>query len=444
MNVKEDRSLASKWEVPDPLTVVFTLRSGVKFHDGTDFNASAVVANYEHVVNDGARSGAVADLQAVDRVEAVDPITAIFHMKRPDGGLFTKLGDRPGFQNSPTALMKYGSSFANGDYKRNPVGTGAFKFKGWQEGSFIQVEKFDGYWQAGHPNIQGVDWRVIPDPNTAFAAFRTGDLDVLWGLDSKNMKTVKDMSGVTFAQQAGVSIPSFMLNTARPPFNNPHAGRAVSYAINRQAIVDALFNGTARKAATWIGPGNAEFDPNYQGLWFDEAKARSELSVGGLTDGFEFMITGSENPKDAEMLQAVQAQLAKFKIKMTVEFNKDFVARFRDDHIGDGFYSAYSGRAEPSQSFNFKDAASGVYASGGAKATDDKFETMLADLESTLDFEARRKKLYELADRVNELGWDVFLWHPDTLVAHYDTLAFEVFGDGKPHLGQGDVTAYAS
>jgi peptide/nickel transport system substrate-binding protein len=438
----ESRSLAESWEYADPTRLVFTLRSGVKFHDGTDFNAEAVAYNHQHVVTNGARSGAPADLQAIDRVEVVDPQTAVFHMKRPDGGLLTKLGDRPGFQSSPTAIELHGGSFADGNYKRNPVGTGAFKFKGWQEGSFLQVERFADYWQEGNPKVAGIDWRIIPDPNTAFAAFRSGELDLLWALDPKNISAVKDLDTATFKQSRGVSIPSFTLNTARPPFNNPHATRAASFAINRDPIIASLLGGTAVPASTWIAPGNAEFDPNYKGLWYDPEKAKEELALGGLDDGFEFLVCTSETPLVSEMLQVIQAQLAEVGITMKIEFNPGFVARFLDDKIGDAFYAAYSGRAEPSQSFNFKNAKAGVYVSGGTKATSPEFETLLTELESTLDLDGRSAKLYEMADFVNDNGWDLFLWHPDTLVAAQNYVEIDVFGDGKPHLGQGDVTIY--
>ncbi|MGE0541666.1 MAG: ABC transporter substrate-binding protein [Dehalococcoidia bacterium] len=434
------RSLAETWEYSDPATLVFRLRKGVTFHDGTAFNAAAVKANWQHVVTNGSRSGATADLQAIDTVETPDDSTAIFKMKRPDGGLITKLGDRPGFQSSPAALEKFGGDFQSGDYKRNPVGTGAFIFDGWQQSNYLRVKSNPNYWQADCPKVAGIEWKVIPDPNTAFAGFRTGDLNLLWGVQADKVKTVKELPKTVFQQQVGVSIPSFTLNTMRPPFNNPRAGRALSFAINRQAIIDGLFGGLARPASTWIGPGNAEFDPNYKGLWHDPAKAKQELAAGGLTSGFKFLITSGTSPTDLQVLQVIQSQIAEFGMQMEIEQHASYTARFQDENIGDGFYSAYSGRAEPSQSFNFKDAAAGVYVSGGTKPADPGFERMLADLEATLDAKERQKKLYQLADYVNERGWDVFLWHPDTLTARHESVSLEVFGDGKPHLGQCDIS----
>jgi ABC-type transport system substrate-binding protein len=427
----------------DPTTLRFKLRSGVMFHDNTPFNAEAVRANWQHVVKDGSRSGAPADLQAIDTVQTPDANTAIFKLKRADGGLLVKLGDRPGFQSSPTAMEKYGPDFKTGEYKRNPVGTGAFIFDGWQSSNYTRVKRNPSYWQKDCPMIEGVEWKVTPDLNTAFAGLRTGLLNVLWGVSPDTIDQVKKTPKLQFRQQAGVSIGSFTLNTARPPFNNAHASRALSYAIDRKAIIDGLFLGTARPAATWIGPGNAEFDPNYKGLWYDPAKVKEELAAAGLPGGFKFLILTSAGPELLQLLQAVQAQIAPFGFKMEIQQDNDFPAKFQDSHLGDGFYSAYSGRAEPSQSFNFKDAAAGVYASSGAKATDPEFERMLADLEPTLDFNQRKAKLYKLADFVNERGWDTFLWHNDTLAAAHETVSFEMFGDGKPHLGQCDVTVSA-
>lgn len=433
------RSLAESWEYIDPTTLSFKLRRGVTFHDGTPFTAEAVKVNWQHVAKDGARSGATADLQAIDGVQTPDELTAVFKLKRPDGGLLTKLCDRPGFQSSPTALAKYGADFKTGEYKRNPVGTGAFVFDGWQSSSYLRVKRNPNYWQKDCPVIEGIEWKTIPDSATALAGFRTGDLNLLWGVGPDNVETVKKLPRTQFRQQPGVSIASFTLNTVRPPFNNPHAGRALSYAIDRKAIIDALYLGMARPASTWIGPGNAEFDPNYKGLWFDAKKVKDELAAGGFPGGFKFLITTGAGADLLQLLQAIQAQIAQFGLRMEIQQDAAYTAKFQDEHLGDGFYSGYSGRAEPSQSFNFKDAAAGVYVSGGTKPADPEFERMLADLESTLDFKARQQKLYKLADFVNDRGWDVFLWHPDTLAAHPENVSLEMFGDGKPHLGQCDV-----
>src|SRR5262249_16657109 len=108
LKIQPSRSLAESWEDVDPTTLRFKLRTGVMFHDKTPFNAEAARANWQHVVKDGSRSGAPADLQAIDSVQTPDANTAIFKLKRADGGLLVKLGDRPGFQSSPTAMEKYG------------------------------------------------------------------------------------------------------------------------------------------------------------------------------------------------------------------------------------------------------------------------------------------------------------------------------------------------
>lgn len=440
LKLQPARSLAETWEYVDPTTLRFKLRPGVTFHDSTPFNSEAVKANWQHVAKDGSRSGATADLLAIDSVQTPDATTAIFKLKRPDGGLLVKLGDRPGFQSSPTAMEKFGADFKTGDYKRNPVGTGAFIFDGWQSSTFVRVKRSPNYWQKDFPVIAGVEWKIIPDLNTAFAGLRTGDLNVLWNLNADSIEQVKKTPKLQFRQQVGVSIGSFTLNTMRPPFNNLHAGRALSFAVDRKAIIDGLFLGTARQAATWIGPGNAEYDPNYKGLWFDPAKVKDELAQAGMSGGFKFLITSGTGPDLLQLLQAVQAQIAPFGLKMDIQQDAAYTGKFQDENIGDGFYSNYSGRAEPSQSFNFKDAAAGVYVSGGTKPADPAFERQLADLESTLEFEARKSKLYKLGDFVNDHGWDVFLWHTDTLAAAHETVSFEMFGDGKPHLGQGDIS----
>jgi ABC-type transport system substrate-binding protein len=118
--VSQERiSLAESWEIPDPKTMVFHLRKGVKFHDGTDFNADAIKFNIDRMLAPDSTATPKASFSVIDRVEVVDPYTAKFHLKRPWGAGLSMIADRGGTVNSPAAIKKHGKA-----YGFNPVGTG--------------------------------------------------------------------------------------------------------------------------------------------------------------------------------------------------------------------------------------------------------------------------------------------------------------------------------
>src|SRR5438477_12945891 len=140
--------LAESWSIEgDGKRIVFKLRTGVKFHDGTDFNAEAVKWNIEHRLDKDVASPQRQQLDPIiASVEAIDPVTVAFNLKQRSPGLLSLLGERPGFMISPAAAKKLGKDFGN-----NAVGTGPFMFKEWVKGSQITVERNLNYWEPGKP-----------------------------------------------------------------------------------------------------------------------------------------------------------------------------------------------------------------------------------------------------------------------------------------------------
>ena len=148
--------LAQSWEIKnDGKQIVFKLRPGVKFHDGTPFDANAVKWNIEHRLDPAVASPQRQQLEPIiDNVQVIDPTTVAFNLKQPSPGLLGLLGERAGFMMSPAAAQKYGKEFGS-----NPVGTGPFVFKEWVRGSHIAVEKNPAYWEAGKPYLDRVVFR---------------------------------------------------------------------------------------------------------------------------------------------------------------------------------------------------------------------------------------------------------------------------------------------
>lgn len=170
-DLKMQPKLATEYSVsPDGLQYTFKLRPGVKFHDGTDFNADAVKATIDRVSNPENKLARYTQFNRVAKTEVVDPLTVRITLKEPFSAFINAMAHPSAMMISPTALAKYGK-----DIGMNPVGTGPFKLLEWKPAEYLRVTKFDGYWQKGLPKIDTLTFRFVTDNNTRAAVMQTGE-----------------------------------------------------------------------------------------------------------------------------------------------------------------------------------------------------------------------------------------------------------------------------
>ena len=161
--------LATGWKIAKDLrSITFTLRKGVKFHDGTDFNAEAVKWNLDRY-----RTSTNTELKSVESVEVLDPFTVKLNLSKWSSTLIDNFTMHAGMMISPTSFQKNGADWA----KTHPVGTGPFKLAYWQRDTSVKFEKFPGYWQKGKPYLDGVEWVIIADMVTRTMAFKKGEAE---------------------------------------------------------------------------------------------------------------------------------------------------------------------------------------------------------------------------------------------------------------------------
>lgn len=436
MKAQPGRSLAESWEAPDGERFIFHLRDGVVFHDGTPFSSEAVRRNWEWGLTPNIRSNVVTDLKPILNVEAPDNWTAVYRLDGPYAPLPKIWGDRPGMMISPTAIDKYGPEVTN-----HPVGTGAFVFREQVLDSYVLVERNPRYWQPEHPFVDAVRWRIVPDEDAALNGFRSGEFNLFWNFPPRAFRSFQATRGFTALEKEGVLVDMIYLNSVRPPLNNVHARRAIAHAINRQLLTETILEGFATPANSFMGPGNEEYDPDQEGFSYDPRLAREELSRAGLGSGFRFSLTVQNTPQAMRVGEAIQSQLAE--VGITAELRQlpapDYYLKFIQEQQGDAFIAAFSGRVDPWQTLNFLFASDGTYGKAGTQQKDDAINRTLARARGTYDYE-ERVRLYREVDRhAMEQAYGIPLWYPRTLVVMVDDLELEVFGDGKPHLGQGDV-----
>ena len=422
--------LAASWDQPDPQTLVLQLQDGVTFHDGTPFDAEAVAFNLNRALT-LETSTVKADLAMIESVEATGPLEVTVHMNRPDASLLLILADRPGMMVSPTAAEASGAEFG-----LNPVGTGPFKFTEWLTGDRLVVEKNPDYWQEGKPYLDKITFRYISEVQTVSNALRTHEADVALKLASSEVETL-DVDGLGIEVNPSLGVTVCYFNFSRPPFDDARVRRAVSFAVDRDAINQALAYGLAEPASEVFPPGYWAADPDLASTFtLDLDQARALLSEAGLADGVSIKGLTYTGTAQTRLMEIMQAQLAEVGIDMSVEqVDVGAATSAFFEKLGHDLYCAgWSGRPDPSQTTNSLFAPDAFYNAG-------KYESpgMAAALEeagATQDHDARAEAFSEIIRMSQDDALLLPLLHQPDITAVYDDI-----GGFTPNLyGKVDVS----
>jgi peptide/nickel transport system substrate-binding protein len=298
--------LAESWTQPDPKTLVFKLRRGVKFHDGTDFNAEAAKFNFERMKNEpkSVRKGEVAN---IDTVEVVDSHTIKVNLKKPDAALLATLTDRAGMMVSPKVVQERGN-----ELQRNAkgAGTGPFEFVEWVRDSHLVIKRNEGYWnKQGGPYLDRVRYRPIPDDVVKLQSLQSGEIDVMDYVQPRDVAAVKADKNVVVLDVPSLADFAYQLNHTRPPFNNKALRQAVAYALDIEQIVKGVWLNVGVPANGPIPPTSWAYDKSIPFIKRDLAKAKAKLAEGGQPGGFAFTLTTNNIPINVQEAEVIQAQL---------------------------------------------------------------------------------------------------------------------------------------
>jgi peptide/nickel transport system substrate-binding protein len=392
--------LATSWSTPTPTTLVFKLRMGVKFHDGTDFNAAAVKWNLDRYMT-ATGSFRKPDLASVASVEATDPGTVTVRLKAPDASLLAQLVDRAGMMLSPQAVQRGGQDFA-----RSPIGagTGPFQFVEWKNGDHITIKRNPSYWRKGLPYLNQVVYHPITDTNSSLASLRTGDIDQVRLVSFKDVPTIKNDPSITYQERPGLGYDGIDLNR-KGAFSDSARAKAVATAIDRPAIVKNTFFNVGPVSYGPISPASWAFDPSEQ-LYVkgDPAKAKK------LATGFSFTLKSPNTPDQIQEAQLIKAQLAKAGITVSIQVEEfGQLLNETEAHQYDAAIVGWSGRIDPDGN------TFGLFHTGApnndGQWSNTKFDHDVEQARATYD-QAQRKKLYHDAQRalVGDVGY-VFVHH---------------------------------
>ena len=267
--------LATSWDISaDGLVYTFNLKSGVKFHDGTDLSAEDVVFSFDRARAPDSTNAQKGLFAAIDKVEAVDPTTVRVTLSRPEGALLFNLGWGDAVIVGPESAA---------DNKANPIGTGPFKFVRWVKGDRVELVRNDD-----RAKLAAVTIKFISDPSAQVAALLAGDIDGLPNTaapESLIQFQNDDRFEVVVGSTEGETILS--TNNKRPPFDDVRVRRAIAHALDRQAIVDGAMFGHGTPIGSHFAPHHPA-SVDLTGLYpRDPAKAKALLAEAGYPSGFQ-------------------------------------------------------------------------------------------------------------------------------------------------------------
>lgn len=308
--------LADSWTLSDDgLVLTLRLHPGIKFHDGTPFDAEAVKFNLNRRLDPAVASPQRAQLAAIiDAVTVKDLLLVELRLKAPSPGLLGMLAQREGFVASPTALQKSGADFA-----RNPVGTGPFVFKEWSPGRRILVDRNPEYWESGKPYLDRIIFSDVSNAVVAVQRLITGEVDYISALSPSDVRQIENRPGIRLQQSAAGRFYALQWQVDRPPFNNEKLRQAVAHAIDRKRLVDILMGGKAPLAEGITSPALWWHNPELKSYPYDPAKAKTLLAEAGYPNGLDVTLVTPQIALLQQVNQLVQEQLKAIGVNVRLE-----------------------------------------------------------------------------------------------------------------------------
>jgi peptide/nickel transport system substrate-binding protein len=347
-NIQPD--LATSWSYTTPTELVFTLRTDVKFTDGTKMDANAVVFNINRILNTPT-SPRFSELSTVKSVVALDSSHVQFNLKQAFAPLLSTLTDRAGMILSPAAVQSLGKNLTNSPIN---AGSGPFMFKEWIKGDHLTIVRNPHYWQKDAqgntlPYLQSITYHGITNGTVEFTNLQTGTIDVADTVDPNFVAQAKSNTSLVYRQIPALSFFGVELNVTAAPLNNVHVRRAIEWGVNRDEIVNTVLKGVGVVAQGPLAPGGVAFDSSFAPYHYDVNQAKTELQMAGTPQGVTFtMLIPSDSPLSTQEAQFIQSELQPAGIKVNIK-QETFATLLSDtqDHHFQAALLGWSGRPDP-------------------------------------------------------------------------------------------------
>ena len=422
------------------LTVTIPLRHGVRFNDGSPFNAAAVKAT---LVRDMTTSGSAraADLSPISTVKAVGKYTVRIKLKAPYAPLASQLADRAGMIMSPKQLAKVGSSFGTA-----PVCVGPFSFTSRVPGSSITLTKSKYFWGAKNVHIGKIVYKIVPDGTVRSALLRSGDVDAALSLAGPDLASIRGDSSLRLRWNIALATYQIRINLANRGPGDPlstwdtplaqHADlrEALELALDRRQIVNVGLGGTAVPDCAPISTVNPYHKANPKCAKQNLALAKQLIAKSGVSTPIPFTMTYLQGSDNQRVAQVIQSMLAQVGFKVTLQ-PVDIPTAVQKESSGNYqvIYSYWSGRVDPDGDvYSFYDTQGSQNHTGISNPT---MDSLLTRARSATSF-AARFKLYQQAFKLIQQERNVIpLFHPVNYTGVKKSVkGFNVYSDNLPRV----------
>jgi peptide/nickel transport system substrate-binding protein len=323
-NLNVAPGLAERWDVPDPVTYVFHLHQGVKFHDGRGLSSRDVKWTFDSLLKGQVRSTKSAVYRFVDRIETLDEFTVVFRMKEPDATLLWNLSD------GAVGIVPYGSG---DEMARHPIGSGPFKFVSAETDKEVVIERNDSYW-GEKAKLDRVRFAVVPDATTRALELRKGSADAaINALTPDTVTTLEREPDLAVERAPGTVLAYLGFNLRDPILKDVRVRQAIAYALDRGPMIEYLWHGQAQPARSILPPQSWAYNGNVPPYEHNAAKAKELLDAAGYPErnGQRFHITmkTSTDENTRLMVAVMQQQLREVGIVLDIR-SFEFATFFAD------------------------------------------------------------------------------------------------------------------
>jgi peptide/nickel transport system substrate-binding protein len=418
--------LATSWEQPDELTWVFHLRDGVRFHDGRPLEAGDVAYTITSLIDGSLVTAKGGSFGAVASVEAKDRLTVVVHMKRPDAGLLFNVSD---------GLFGVVPRGSGKDFGLHPVGSGPFRFVSAVQDKEVVLARNDAYWggapvvPVGATRIERVRFEVVPDAITSALELKKGSADIASNVVTLDMvHTLEAAPNLKVESGAGSPVVYVTFNVTDPLLKDKRVRQAVACAMDRQAIVDAIWRGQARLANTLLPVGHwaAAGDDELAKYPHDVARAQRLLQEAGFPagkDGVRIRLTMKTSTDETTrlMVAVLQQQLREAGIRLEIR-SAEFGTFYSD--VTRGAFEMYAlrwiGSNEDPDIFRYAYVSGSFPPKGGNRGryVNARVDELLAEASASSDRAVRRADYVEVQRILAEELPSIPMWYPNNEVVH--------------------------
>jgi peptide/nickel transport system substrate-binding protein len=410
-------ALAERWEIHDALTYVFHIRHNVLFHDGRPLTSRDVKWTFDSLLQGKIRSTKAAVYRFVDRIDAPDDTTVVFHLKEPSSTFLWNLSD------GSIGIVPYGSG---DEMTQHPIGSGPFRFVSAETDKEVILQRNDTYW-GGKPHLARVRFAVVPDANTQALELRKGsaDLTINSPMPPDTVLTLERDPSLAVQHGPGTRLAYLAFNLRDPVLKDVRVRQAIAFALDRQPMIQYLWRGQAQPARSVLPPQSWAYNQDVPRYDYDPGKARQMLDAAGYpaVNGVRFHLAmkTSTDENTRLMVAVLQQQLRDVGIALDIR-SFEFATFFSD--VTHGAFQLYGlrwiGGNEDPDIFEYAFHSAKFPPNGANRGfySNVRLDALIDQARRETDQNVR-KQLYAEVQRIlaTDLPY-INLWYLDNVVMH--------------------------